>query len=413
MAERIAEKKKRVVITGIGVISPNGIGKIKFWDALKNGISGIKKITSFDASSFPCQIAGEISDFNPLDFLEKKEARRMSRCTHFAVAAARLALDDAVFKTHLTPEVKMGIALGVSTSALDLIEKEHQAFLKSGVSAISPTSVFSASPNASATEVANSLGLSGFKQTVANDCTSGLDAVGLIFEKIKNGELSLGICGGVDAPITPLLWGGFCRSGLALNRKDNPESASRPFDLKRTAGIISEGAALLVLEEMEQALQRHAPLYGELIGYGSGSNKEVEKGMADAIQKALLQALIFPSEIDYISAHGPSHVLIDRAETDAIKNIFGLGAYRIPISSIKSMIGNPFTAAGSFQLAAVPLTFLEGVIPPTINYEYPDPACDLDYVPNKPRYNDVKVALVNSHGMAGGNVVLLVKKCLI
>lgn len=413
MAKRIAEEKKRVVITGIGVISPNGIGKIKFWNALKNGISGIKKITSFDASSFPCQIAGEITDFNPLDFLEKKEARRMARCTHFAVAAAQLALNDAAFKPRLAPAGTIGIALGVSTSALDLIEKEHQAFLKSGVSAISPTSVFSASPNAAATEIANFLGLSGFRQTLANDCTSGLDAVGVIFEKIKNGELLLGICGGVDAPITPLLWGGFCRSGLALNRKEDPETASRPFDLKRTAGIISEGASLLILEEMEQALQRHAPIYGELIGYGSSSSKEVAEGMADAIQKALLQALVSPSEIDYISAHGPSHIMIDKAETDAIKKIFGSGAYRIPVSSIKSMIGNPFTAAGSFQLAAVPLTFLEGIIPPTINYEYPDPACDLDYVPNKSRCNEVKVALVNSHGMAGGNVVLLVKKCLI
>jgi 3-oxoacyl-[acyl-carrier-protein] synthase II len=413
MAERIAEKKKRVVITGIGVISPNGIGKEAFWEALRTGKSGIKKITSFDASSFPCRIAGEVTGLRVSDYLEKKEAKRMARFSQLATVAAKMALADAGLDLNFPSFVRLGITLGVSTSALDLIEKEHKILLEKGPSFVNPYGIFSASPHAAAANISKLINAPGIQQTFANECTGGLDAIGFTFEKIKSGQITLGVCGGVDAPITPLLWGGFCQGGLVPSITDNPEGASRPFDLKRTVGIISEGAAIFVLEEMEWAIQRKAVIYNEIIGFASNSDNHLDEGMKEAMEKALFQAFVSPSEIDYISAHGPSHVLIDKVETNAIKKLFGQEAYRIPISSIKSMIGNPLAAGGPLQVAALPLTFQEGIIPPTINYQYPDPECDLDYVPNKPRYNNVKMALVNSHGIAGGNASLLLKKCRI
>lgn len=402
-----------MVITGIGVISPNGIGKEVFWEALRTGKSGIKKITSFDASSFPCQIAGEVTGRLPLDFMEKKAVRRMARSSQFAVAATQMAMVDAGFNSIIPEPIRSSVTLGISSSAIDVIEKDFAIFLKKGHLAISPYGILAVSPHAAVSEIVKLLNHPGSGETLGNDCTAGLDAIGLTYLRIRSGEISLGICGGVDAPISPLLWGWFCQGGLVPPVADNPEGASRPFDLKRTVGIISEGAAVFILEEMAQALYRRAAIYGEIIGFGNNSENCLDEGLRKSMEKAILQALISFSEIDYISAHGPSHCLIDKIETDAIKKLFGQEAYRIPVSSIKSMIGNPLAAGGPLQVAALPLSFQKGLIPPTINYRYPDPACDLDYIPNKPRYNEVKVALVNSHGIGGGNSSLLIKKCRI
>jgi len=404
---------KQVVITGVGVIAPNGIGKEAFWEALRTGKSGIKKITSFDASSFPCQIAGEIGEDLPLDFMEKKAVRRMARSSQLAVAAARMAMVDAGFNSTIPESIRSSITLGISSSAIDVIEKDFKIFLEKGHAAVSPYGILAVSPHAAVSEIVKLVNRPGSGETLGNDCTAGLDAIGLTYLRIRAGEISLGICGGVDAPISPLLWGWFCQGGLIPFVTENPESASRPFDRKRTVGIISEGAAVFVLEEMAQARHRHAAIYGEIIGFGNNSENCLDEGLKKSMEIALLQASIPPASVDYISAHGPSHYLIDKIETDAIKKLFGPEAYRIPVSSIKSMIGNPLAAGGPLQVAALPLSFQEDLIPPTINYQYPDPACDLDYVPNKPRYNEVKVALVNSHGIGGGNSSLLIKKCLI
>lgn len=410
---------KRAVITGIGVIAPNGIGKEAFWEALRTGKSGVKKVTSFDVSRYPCQVAGEVNNFNPLDYLDKREAKRMVRVTQFAVAAARMALIDSGYGMNLPSYVRSCITLGVTTgTAIDQFEKEYQVFLKGGADSVSSFGVAIASPNAGVGEIANSLGIPTTQKNFSNDCTSGVDALGYTMELIKKGEITLGICGGNECPITPLLLALFCKGGwtpawTGKPEDGKPEEISRPFDLKRTVGIISEGAAVFIVEEMEQALHRHAYIYGEIIGFGSSSENSLEEGFKKTMEKAVHQASISPSEIDYISAHGPSHQLIDKVETDAIKRLFGQKAYRIPVSSIKSMIGNPLSAGGVLQVAALPLSFQEGIIPPTINYQHPDPECDLDYVPNKPRYNEVRVALVNSHGLAGGNSSLVIKKCLI
>ncbi len=423
---------RRAVITGIGIISPNGIGKKAFWDALRNGRPGIKKVSSFDASGFPCQIAGEVSDFNPLDYMEKKEAKRMVRISQFAVAAARMAIADAGFKNGLPSSGRCCITLGVTTgTAIDQFEKEYRAFLKEGPEAVSPFGVAIASPNAGVSEIANSLNVPTIQKNFSNDCTSGVDALGFTAEKIKNGEISLAICGGVECPITPLLLALFCRSGLVPAWKGKPEEASRPFDLKRCGGILSEGAAVFIMEEMEAAKRRGAKIYGEIVGHGSsgvqgyvsykgleeiarmrdqcGSNSFKGNGVVDAMEQAILDARVSPEVVDYISAHAPSDPHIDAVESQAIKDYFGERAYRIPISSIKSMIGSSMTAAGVLQVASVLFAFEEDLIPPTINYQYPDPDCDLDYVPNSARFNQIEFALVNSHGLGGGNSSLLLK----
>ncbi len=402
---------KRVVITGMGVIAPNGIGKEAFWEALRTGKSGIKKITSFNASGFPCQIAGEINEDLPLDFLDKKAVRRMARSSRLAVSATRMAMVDAGFNDTLPGHVRSSITLGISSSAIDVIEKDFKVFLERGHSAVSPCGILAVSPHAAVSEVVKMVNRPGLGETLGNDCTAGLDAIGLTYLRIRAGDISLGICGGVDAPISPLLWGWFCQGDLIPSVTENPESASRPFDAKRTVGIISEGAAVFVLEEMAQARYRHAAIYGEIIGFGNNSENSLDEGLKKSMEIAITQASLLPGSVDYISAHGPSHHLVDKIETDAIKKLFGSDAYRIPVSSIKSMIGNPLAAGGPLQVAALPLTFQEGLIPPTMNYHYPDPACDLDYVPNRPRYNEVKLALVNSHGIGGGNSSLLIKKC--
>ena len=425
-------KKRRAVITGIGIISPNGIGKKVFWDALKSGKSGIKKISSFDVSNYSCQIAGEVSNFDPRDYLEKKEVKRMVRISQFAVAAARMAMKDAGYGPDFPSDSICCVTLGVTTgTAMDQFEKEYPIFLKNGPSSVTPFGAAISSPNAGVSEIANSLNVPTIQKNFSNDCTSGIDAIAYTAELIKKGEISVGICGGNECPITPIVLASFCRSGLIPhNWPGRPEEASRPFDLKRCGGVLAEGAAIFILEEKEKALRRGAKIYGEIIGHGcsgiqggfcykgfegisrmrQSNNNNKENGIVDAMEKAIFAGLVSPLAVDYISAHAPSDPQIDVLETKAIKKLFGERAYRIPVSSVKSMVGSSMTAAGVLQVASVLLAFQEGIIAPTINYQYPDPECDLDYVPNKARHNEIEFALVNSHGLGGGNSSLLMKK---
>lgn len=404
---------RRVVITGIGVIAPNGIGKENFWKALKEGKSGIKKITSFDTTELPVKIAGEVTDFRPEDYIEdKKKIKRMARFSQFAVSCAKMAIEDACLDLKKIDTQKILISLGVSTSAMDLIEKEHRIFLKKGYKFISPFGIFSATPHKACQEILNEFKIDGSTITIATGCASGLDAVGLGFEKIQKGEYDVVIAGGVDASITPLIIGGLSSSHIMSLRNDEPEKASRPFDKYRDGGVLSEGGAIIIMEEFKFAINRNARIYCEVVSYGNWGESEFEQigiGFEKSMLNCLKKARLNVKKVDCIYAHGPSDPYLDYYETLAIKRVFKEHAYKIPVSSIKSMIGNPFSSGGVMQLIVGILSLNESIVVPTINYEYPDPMCDLDYVPNIARVCKVEVCLINSHGFGGSNSSLIIK----
>jgi len=406
--------KRRVVITGIGVIAPNGIGKENFWNALKEGKSGIKRIKSFDPSNLPCQIAGEVTEFNPEKYInDKKRIRRMSRTSQFAVSSAKMAIIDSGLNLKEIEPEKLLVCIGVSTSAMDIFEKEHINLLKKGLKFTNPYFVSSGAPNTSTREILSEFNIEVSLFTISTGCASGLDAIGYSFKEIQNGNYDIAIAGGSDASITPLIMAGLCASNIMSKRNEIPEKASRPFDKLRDGGILSEGAGILILEELFHALKRKANIYGEIIGYGKWGEKEITKpgiGFEKAMENCIKDANINKNSVDCIYAHGPSDPFLDYYETVAIKNVFGEYAYKIPITSIKSMVGNPFSSGGVMQLIGALFTLKTKIIPPTINYEYPDPLCDLDYTPNKYRIFDVEYCLINSHGFGGSNSSVVVKK---
>jgi len=404
--------KRRVVITGIGVIAPNGIGKENFWNALKEGKSGIKKISLFDASELPVQIAGEVSNFRPEEFIEdRKKIRRMARFSQFAVAAAKMAIEDAGL--NLQNGKNIGIFIGTSTSAMDLIEKEFLKLIKYKGRNIIPYGIVSASPTAAALKIKDFFRIKVSEaSTNISDCRGGLEAICEGVEKILNNEVDICLCGGVDACLTPLIYTGFFNMGL-LCKINNPEKASRPFDKLRDGGVISEGCGVVILESYENAKMRKARIYGEIYGYGKyfeNNEENLENGLYNSMKIALEKSNLKEESIDYISAHAPSDPELDRGETIAIEKLFGKRAYFIPVSSIKSMIGNPLAAGGILQLISSLMTINTGIIPPTINYEYPDPDCDLDYVPNCSRYMKVEKILINSHSFGQANTSLVIGK---
>ena len=407
--------KRRVVVTGIGVVAPNGIGKDAFWNSLINGKSGIKKITLFDASSFSSQIAGEVNNFEFNGFFNKGIYSKKGRFTCFAVYAAKMAVEDAKL-SKLNME-KTAIYLGTATGGMDIFEREHSILKERGVHKMNPFGSVAYFPNSPATEISIELGCKRKVITISTACTSGLDAIGFGFRDIREAKSEIIIAGGTDAPITPLTLGSLCAARIMSLQNDYPERASRPFDKKRDGGVVGEGAGVLILEELEHALGRKATIYAEVKGYASNleasglfENDSEGNGFVETIKLALEEAEINPSSVSYICAHAPSDRILDIAETKAIKKVFKRYAYEIPISSIKSMIGNPLSAAGPMQLVASVLTIQDNTIPPTINYEYPDPECDLDYVPNKARKNRVDTVVVNSHGFGGSNASVIVTK---
>lgn len=407
--------KRRVVITGIGVVAPNAIGKMKYWEALANGKSGIKRITRFDVSSYPTQIAGEIQDFDPEDFMSPRSIKRSSRASQFAFAAAVMALDDARLDAEL--KSKLGIVIGVSSSAADIIESQHGAFMQKGLQRVNPWGVMSILPSLAANLISSEFGVQGTVLTIANGCAAGLDAIGYAYTNILNGMGDIFLAGGAESQLTPFGLAMLSAPRIMSTRNDEPQKASRPFDRMRDGGVLSEGAGMVVIEEMEHAIKRGAHIYAEVIGYanrcdgkevqnGSGIDTGIYRAMKGAIENAGISA----DQIDYICAHAPSDQF-DTIETNAIKSVLGRRAYSIPTSSIKSMIGNPLSAAGPLQLIASIMVFERNIIPPTINYEYPDPDCDLDYVPNKAREcKDIRTILINSHGFGGINSSLIIVK---
>lgn len=385
-------KKRRVVITGLGVIAPNGIGKDAFWQALREGKSGIRKITRFDASSYPSQVAGEINDFDPTDYMSPKSARRMDRFAQFAVACARMAIEDAGLKIDKENAEKMGTIVGTAMGGYEFAEFQHGILLEKGLSRVSPFLLIAVFPSACSGQVALEFGLKGICETISMACASGTASLGNAFEAIRNGKMDVMIAGGSDATVTPLILGSLCRGNSISTHNHIPQKASRPFDRNRDGFVLGEGAGMLVLEELNHALGRGAYIYAEIVGYATTCDAyhmtnplPNAKEASRAMKLALREAGLDPKEVDYINAHGSSTPLNDKTETLAIKNVFGRYAYSLPVSSIKSMTGHLQGASGAVEAIACCLAIQNGIIPPTINYENPDPECDLDYVPNKAR----------------------------
>jgi 3-oxoacyl-[acyl-carrier-protein] synthase II len=408
------EHQPRVVVTGLGAIAPNGIGKEAFWNALVNGRSGIDHITRFDASRYPCQIAGEVRNFQPTAYMDTCIAKRIPWVSKMAIAAGRMALDDSSLQITAENASKIGVCFGTSTGKAEAIDTEHLPFLDKGVRGIHPSSLLEISPHAVSTHVALALGVKGICGTMSTGCTLGLDAIQWGYHQISFGRAAVMLLGGAEALLTPFTFGMACSAGLLSKRNEAPQAASRPFETHRDGIVLSEGSGALVLEKLEHAQERHATIYAEILGYANGREGQdlfrhdpSGVGMAHVMETALYQSSLPKSCIDYISAHGSSLRDVDAAETNAIKAVFGHQAYSIPVSSIKSMIGQPFAAASALQAVASCLTLKHNIIPPTINYDTPDPCCDLDYVPNHARRARVRVLLAHAHGMGWANSALV------
>ncbi len=407
----------RVVITGMGVISPIGNGKEAFWQGLISGKNGIGKITYFDATAFSSQIAGEVKDFNPADWLDKKEAKKLVRFIQFAIAASKMALDDAGLKITQENANSTGVVIGSGIGGIGFLEEQAHVLKEKGPDRLSPFTVPYMITNMAAGMVAIKTGAKGPNSCVVTACATGTHSIGDAMRLIQRGEATYMIAGGTEASITPIGFGSFCAARALSTRNDAPEKASRPFDKERDGFIMGEGCGIVILESLESAKKRGAKIYAELIGYGmSGDAYHITapapegEGAARAIAAALKDANLKPEDIDHINAHGTSTELNDKFETMAIKTVFGEHAKKIAISSNKSMIGHLLGAAGAVELIATTLSIVNDIVPPTINYEVPDPECDLDYTPNKARKTKVCTALSESFGFGGHNAVLIVKK---
>ncbi len=409
--------ERRVVITGIGLVTPLGVGKQKNWDALRKGKSGIRKMTKFDVSEYTTQIAGELYDFDPLQFIDKKEIRKMDPFIQYAIAAAKLAVEDSGMNDSEIGGEKTGVYVGSGIGGISAIEKQHDLLSKKGPGRISPFFLVSTIINEASGHISILYKAKGPNCANVTACTTSTHSVGDSFRMIARGDADVMIAGGAEAPLTPLGLAGFCSMRAISVRNNEPEKASRPFDSQRDGFVMGEGAGILILEELERALKRGANIYAEIVGYGlSGDAYHVTAPSVDgagavrSMKKAIEDANVEPEKIDYINAHGTSTIFNDKVETTAIKKLFGDQAYKIPVSSSKSMTGHLLGAAGAAEAAISVLCIKNEVIVPTINYEHPDPECDLDYVPNEIRKAKINYALSNSFGFGGTNGALLFKK---
>lgn len=407
--------RNRVVITGLGVVAPNGTDKKTFWDSLVHGQSAIGPITLFDASQHPCRIAGEVRHFDLKHFWGSHiVTKHLSRQSQFALAAAKMAMTDASFNEEfIGKEKKIPLALGVSSSAMQIIEENVERLFNNGPDRVSPFGVQACQPHQAASALCEHLPFLSQASTYSSACAAGMDAIGAAMDIVRQGRSDIVLCGGTDAPITALTFASLARAGLVSLRNDTPSKASRPFDLDRDSGIISEGCGMLVLENLSHALARGVTPYMEITGYAMRMDHDFTlsgSGLAQTIADAIANAGRTIQDIDYICAHGPGHPVMDKNETATIKKVFGSLAHRIPISSIKGVIGNPLSAAGALQVIACALGMQFNIIPPTANLEKPDPHCDLDYVPLRARHARFNCALINVHGLGGGNSCLVVER---
>ncbi|MGC8804312.1 MAG: beta-ketoacyl-ACP synthase II [Candidatus Ratteibacteria bacterium] len=410
------KKKREVVITGMGLITPVGNNVSAAWNNLINGKSGIGLIRDFDVSEFPTKIAAEVKDFN-FDLIDKKAARRMDRFVQFALAAAHEAITDSGLKLENEDKDKIGVIIGAGIGGLRVIEQQHSQLLNSGPSRVSPLLIPMLIPDMAAGQVAISFGLKGPNFATVSACASGAHAIAVACEMIRAGKMDIVITGGTESCITPLGLAGFCSMKALSERNDDPEKASRPFDAERDGFVMGEGSGIVVMESLEHAKARGSRIYAKMLGYGMSCDAyhitapdPAGSGPYLCIKYALEDAGITPQRVAYINAHGTSTPLNDKSETLAIKKALGEYAYKVPISSNKSMIGHLLGAAGAVEFIITILTIYHGIIPPTINYQTPDPECDLDYVPNSARRADVEIALSNSFGFGGHNISLCVRK---
>jgi 3-oxoacyl-[acyl-carrier-protein] synthase II len=408
---------RRVVITGIGLVSPLGIGVEKNWEALLSGQSGIGPMTRFDASAYSTRIAGEVKNFDPLEFIDKRDARRMDRFIQLALAAAALAVKNAGIDPALLEGERTGVYIGSGIGGLSTIEECHNTLLERGPDRVSPFFLVSIIINEAAGYVSIKYRSRGPNSATATACATSTHSIGDSYRMIVRGDADRMLAGGAEAPITPLGVAGFCALRALSTRNDEPQKASRPFDAQRDGFVMGEGAGILLLEELGAARRRDARIYAEIVGYGMNGDAyhvtapaEDGAGAKGVMRRALADAGLDPSEIDYINAHGTSTLYNDKIETMAIKDVFGQHARRIGVSSTKSMTGHLLGAAGAFEAGVSSLCLAEQIMPPTINYEHPDPDCDLDYVPNAARPAQVRYALSNSFGFGGTNGCLILKR---
>jgi 3-oxoacyl-[acyl-carrier-protein] synthase II (EC 2.3.1.41) len=407
---------RRVVVTGIGCVSPLGIGVDETWKGIVEGRSGITRITKFDASNLPSQIAGEVKNFKPQDFMPEKLVSRVDTFIQYAIASARMALEDANLVDGELGE-RAGVIIGVGMGGVGQVEHYTRILDERGYKRVTPFFIPMIIPNMAAGQVAILFGAKGPNLAVCTACAAGNHAIGEAYRMIKNGLIDIAICGGTESLITPLTVAGFSVMKALSTRNDEPEKASRPFDAKRDGFVIAEGSGILILEELTHAQKRGAKVYAELIGYGATCDayhmtapSPDGEGAETCMKLALEDANIAPNEVDYINAHGTSTPLNDVAETKAIKKVFGEHAYKLMVSSTKSMTGHLLGGAGGLEAVITVKALETGIVPPTINLEEPDPECDLDYVPNQARRANIKVAMSNAFGFGGTNACLVFKK---
>lgn len=408
---------RRVVVTGIGVVSPLGIGVDVFWKALINGTSGVGRITRFDTTGHGCQIAAEVKGFDPLQWIDKKEVKKMDTFVRYALAAGLMAVEDAHLKVSDGRQDRVGVLVGTGMGGIIMLVEQYIVLVEKGPDRVSPFFIPGIIPNMASGRLSMHLGAKGPNSCVSTACATGNHAIGDSLRIIQRGEADVMLAGGTEAVISTLCIAGFNNAKALSTRNDEPERASRPFDKERDGFVMGEGACVLVLEALDHALDRGAPIYAEVVGYGmSGDAYHVTapapegEGAVQSMEGAIRDAGIPPEAVDYINAHGTSTPYNDANETLAIKRVFGDHAYRIPVSSIKSMIGHTLGAAGAIEAAATVLTLKHGIVPPTINYEFPDPDCDLDYVPNKAREVTIQLALNNSFGFGGTNATTVFRR---
>lgn len=410
-------EKRRVVVTGIGIVSPLGIGQDENWDAASNGKSGIKRITRFDPKDVPSKIAGEVKNFNAEDYLDKKEIKKMDTFLHYALAAGKMAVSDSGLEITDGNAERVGVLVGSGLGGLETIEKYHSLMLEKGPKKISPFFIPMLIVNLAPGHISMYFGCKGPNSSIVTACATGNHSIGEAFKIIERGDADAMIAGGVESTITPLAVGGFCAMKALSTRNDEPERASRPFEKDRTGFIIAEGAGILVLEELETAKKRGADIYGEITGFGCNADAHHitapspgGEGAARCMKLALKDARLNPEDIDYINAHGTSTYMNDLCETQGMKRVFNGCTQDLWISSTKSMTGHLLGAAGGVEAVFSLLTIKNGVVPPTINYETPDPECDLDYVPNTARERQVGTVMSNSFGFGGTNATLIFQR---
>jgi len=408
---------RRVVVTGLGLITPLGTGIQKTWEGICKGTSGVDRITTFDASEYPSQIAGEVKDFNPEDFIERKEVKKMDVFIQYALAAGTMAVDHAGLKISEENADRVGVIVGAGIGGINSIERYHSVLLESGQRRISPFFIPMLITNLAAGQISMRFGARGPNSCVTTACAAGTHAIGDSFKIIQRGAADAMIAGGSESAITPLTIAGFANMKALSTRNEMPRQASRPFDLERDGFVIAEGAGIVILEELESARSRGAQILAEIVGYGLTADAyhmtapdPEGRGVINCMRMALKDAGLEPTAIDYINAHGTSTPYNDKHETAAIKKVFGEHVHQLAVSSTKSMTGHLLGAAGGIEAAFCALALTEGVIPPTINYERPDPECDLDYVPNHARHRELTTVMSNSFGFGGTNACIVLHK---